>query len=133
MDFAAQEKTDASVLPELMRQLLSRGVVENYEAQWRKKNGEPVQVELKITLLKNSSGAMIGAVSAVRDITLRKQSEEAMRVSEQRFRVLANSAPDAIIFLDSQNKIIFWNQGAQNMYGYTYKEMIGNAGKHHAL
>ena len=118
MDFIAQEKTDASVLPELMRQLLSRGVVENYEAQWRKKNGTPVQVELKVTLLKNSSGAMIGAVSAVRDITLRKLSEEALRESEQRFRVLANSAPDAIIYLDSQGKIIFWNQGAQKMYGY---------------
>ncbi|MBN2107732.1 MAG: PAS domain S-box protein [Deltaproteobacteria bacterium] len=125
MDFIEQEKTDASVLPKLMRQLLSRGVVENYEALWRKKDGTPVQVELKVTLLKNRSGAMIGAVSAVRDITLRKLSEEALRESEQRFRVLANSAPDAIIYLDSRGKIIFWNLGAQKMYGYTYKEMLG--------
>ncbi len=119
--------------PNSCEQLLSRGVVENYEALWRKKDGTPVQVELKVTLLKNSAGAMIGAVSAVRDITLRKLSEAALRESEQRFRVLANSAPDAIIYLDSQGKIIFWNQGAQKMYGYDYKEMLGqNAGKHHA-
>jgi PAS domain S-box-containing protein len=125
MDFIVQDTADTAVLPALMEQLLSRGVVENYEALWRKKNGTPVQVELKVTLLKNKAGAMIGAVSAVRDITLRKLSEEALRESEQRFRVLANSAPDAIIFLDSQGKVIFWNQGAQSMYGYTYKEMIG--------
>jgi PAS domain S-box-containing protein len=125
MEFIALEKNDTTVLPELMRLLLSQGVVENYQALWRKKDGGPVQVELKVSLLKNSTGAMIGAVSAVRDISLRKLSEEALRESEQRFRVLANSAPDAIIFLDSQDTIIFWNQGAQNMYGYSYKEMIG--------
>jgi PAS domain S-box-containing protein len=125
MEFIALEESDTTVLPELMRQLLRQGVVENYEALWRKKDGAPVQVELKVSLLKNNTGAIIGAVSAVRDITLRKLAEEALRESEQRFRVLANSASDAIIFLDSRGKIIFWNLGAQKMYGYEYKEMLG--------
>ncbi len=68
---------------------------------------------------------MIGAVSTVRDISLRKLADAALRESELRFRVLANSATDAIIFLDSRGEIIFWNQGAQKMYGYDYREMLG--------
>jgi PAS domain S-box-containing protein len=111
--------------PEFMNELLSRGFIENHEALWRKKDGSLMQVEVKVRLLKNSAGAMIGSVGAARDISRRKLAEAALRDSELRFRVLANSATDAIVFLDSGGKIIFWNQGARDMYGYDYHEMLG--------
>jgi len=124
-EFTTRADNGSSTVPGLMEQLLSRGSIENYEAPWRKKDGTPVHVELNVRLLKNKAGAMIGAVSSVRDICERKKVESSMRESEQRFRVLANSATDAIIFLDSRGEIIFWNQGAQKIYGYDYKEMLG--------
>ncbi|MGO9566390.1 MAG: ATP-binding protein [Desulfomonilaceae bacterium] len=58
----------------------------------------------------------------------RRQSvEEALRDSEMRFRSLAQSAVDAIISINSEDKIIFWNKGAEGMFGYSEEEVIGRA------
>jgi len=124
--FSAAATGDGSPrVPAFMEQLLSTGVVENHETLWRRKDGTLVEVELKVTLLKNSAGAVIGAVGAGRDTSLRNLAAAARRESEQRFRVLANSATDGIIFFDSRGEIFFWNQGAEKIYGYDYKEMLG--------
>lgn len=126
LEFIAQaEAGDAACAPELIPELISRGVVENYEALWRKKDGTQVQVELKISLLKNSAGAMIGAVSAVRDISLRKLSESALRASEEQFRTLTESTFDAILSINSQGLITFWNKGARSIFGYEADEILG--------
>ena len=56
----------------------------------------------------------------------RRQSvEEALRDSEMRFRSLAESAIDAIISINSEDKIIFWNKGAERIFGYSEDEVVG--------
>ncbi|MBW2412022.1 MAG: PAS domain S-box protein, partial [Deltaproteobacteria bacterium] len=50
---------------------------------------------------------------------------ESLEHSEQRFRSVVETAIDAIITIDSQGKIIFWNQQAEQMFGYTSSEIIG--------
>ena len=115
----------SGAVPELMEQLLSRGSIENYEAPWRKKDGSPVQVELNVRLLKNKVGAMIGAVSAVRDITQRKLSEAALRESERPFRTITDSTFDAIITINSSGLISFWNSGACRIFGYQTDGVLG--------
>jgi|GEM_PF-4042215 len=115
----------SGAVPELMEQLLSQGSIENYEAPWRKKDGSPVQVELNVRLLKNKVGAMIGAVSAVRDITRRKLSEAALRESERQFRTITDSTFDAIITINSSGLISFWNSGACRIFGYEADEVVG--------
>jgi PAS domain S-box-containing protein len=58
----------------------------------------------------------------------RRQSvEEALRDSEMRFRSLAQSAVDAIISINSEDKIIFWNKGAERMFGYSEEEVMGRS------
>ena len=58
----------------------------------------------------------------------RRQSvEEALRDSEMRFRSLAQSAVDAIISINSEDKIIFWNKGAESMFGYSEEEVMGRS------
>jgi PAS domain S-box-containing protein len=56
--------------------------------------------------------------------TSRQRVEEALRESELRFRSVAQAANDAIIAADSNGKIIFWNQGAQALFGYTEDEIL---------
>jgi PAS domain S-box-containing protein len=51
--------------------------------------------------------------------------EEALKESEERFRVVAQSATDAIILVDSEERIVFWNKSAQQLYGYEEKEILG--------
>jgi PAS domain S-box-containing protein len=52
---------------------------------------------------------------------------ESLRDSEEKFRAVAQSAIDAIISTDSKDNVIFWNRGAQNIFGYTEEEMIGRS------
>ncbi len=55
----------------------------------------------------------------------RKQAEEALGESERRFRAVAQSASDAIVSADSSGNIVFWNKGAQTIFGYGEEEVLG--------
>ena len=59
------------------------------------------------------------------DITERKLAEEALLQSEENYRVLAETATDAIITVNGQGRMVSWNHGAEKIYGYKPKEIIG--------
>lgn len=61
----------------------------------------------------------------VQDVTERMRAEEGLRESELRFRSITQSANDAIVVVDSNDKVIFWNEGAQSMFGYDEEVILG--------
>ena len=67
------------------------------------------------------NGATTGAVVTVSDITERKRAEE--QIAEQ--AALLDKARDAILVRDIDGKILFWNKGAELMYGWTRDEALG--------
>ena len=54
-----------------------------------------------------------------------RQVEEEISQSEKRFRSVAESANDAIVCADGEGNIVFWNQGAQAIFGYEENEVVG--------
>src|SRR5208337_780067 len=61
----------------------------------------------------------------IQDITERKQAEEALRDSETRLRAITDSARDAILMMDPEGMITFWNPAAERILGYTREEAGG--------
>jgi PAS domain S-box-containing protein len=64
-------------------------------------------------------------VTVYEDITERKQAEDALRESEEKVRSITASAQDAVIMVDNEETITFWNEAAERIFGYTEEEMIG--------
>ncbi len=73
--------------------------------------------------LRNVRGEIIGLISVVRDITARKQTEEALRASEERFRRVIEMAPEAI-FIRSGDKFAYVNQATLRLFGAQQSEQL---------
>jgi two-component system CheB/CheR fusion protein len=69
-----------------------------------------------------------GAVLTLVDVTERNRAMEALRLSEERMRILIESAKDYAIFtIDRERRVESWNSGAQTMFGYTEGEIVGQS------
>ena len=91
----------------------AKGIIKNLEANWLRKDGGLCPIELNITMLQDRDGNRVGGVATIRDITERKQHEEALREREERFRSITESSTDGIITTDSSGKILYWNKAAE--------------------
>jgi PAS domain S-box-containing protein len=96
------------------------------------RDGSIVQTEVVTTLLNDAQGHVVSVLGISRDITARKQAEDALRDSEARFRQLFTTSPDAILLLDPHAADVPWpivdcNEVASQMNGYTREELIGQS------
>jgi len=94
---------------------------------WRvRKDGSRFWADVSITALRDSEGAVIGFAKVTRDLTARKEAEDALHRSEQTFQLLVESIQDyAVFMLDPEGRIASWNAGAERIKGYSAHEIIG--------
>src|ERR1700682_4335963 len=94
---------------------------------WRvRKDGGTFWANVIITALRDDDGRLLGYSKVSRDLTERRENEERLRHSEERFRLMIETVEDyAIFLLDVSGRVATWNVGAQRMKGYTADEIIG--------
>ncbi len=94
---------------------------------WRlRKDGSRFWADVIITALHDETGELRGFSKVTRDLTERRGQEEALRQSEERFRLLVESVRDyAIFMLDPEGRVTSWNAGAERIHGYKAPEIIG--------
>ena len=81
-----------------------------------RRDGTEFPVEISLSPIQTESGNLVSA--AVRDITDRKRIEE-------RFRALLDSAPDAMVVVDQDGKIVLVNSQTEKLFGYGREELLG--------
>jgi diguanylate cyclase (GGDEF)-like protein/PAS domain S-box-containing protein len=110
-------------------------VISEFEAQARgkkvlapnipclRKDGTMIYADIKTAQVTiDGRGCNVGFFT---DITDRKQMEEALSESEEKLRVIAGSALDAIIMMDGSGKVAYWNPAAEKLFGYSREEITG--------
>ena len=94
---------------------------------WRQRqDGEPFWGHITLAALRSRGGGMEGFVQITRDLTQRRMTMEALRLSEERFRLLVECVQGhAIFMLDPEGHVVSWNSGARRVKGYEEDEIIG--------
>ncbi|MEA3086941.1 MAG: hypothetical protein QOC89_4638 [Paraburkholderia sp.] len=94
---------------------------------WRVRNdGTTFWSNVVITAVRDEAGVLTGFAKITRDLTAQRDYVEALRQSEERFRLLVDSVKDyAIFMLDPDGCVVSWNAGAARIKGYTRDEIVG--------
>ncbi|MBL7112278.1 MAG: PAS domain S-box protein [Bacteroidales bacterium] len=89
----------------------------------KRKDGRKVIAEILTYPVK--MGGKIQVLGIARDITKRKQADEALKEREELLDNITSSAQDGIIMTDNGGKIVFWNRSAEKIFGYNAEEITG--------
>ena len=109
---------------EKLQRVLATGTTESIEFTWVNATQATLFLEYVIVPEYNQHGKISGVLSVGRDITERKQAEQALRESEERYRTLVEQASDGIFVADSKGNYLDVNPSGASMLGYTREEIL---------
>lgn len=101
--------------------VMSGKTIKNFENRYIRKDGSLVPIEWSARWDENDKLRY----GVARDITDRKKAEEALKNTEERRKLIMNSALDAIICIDKDGIITFWNPQAEQIFGWSENEVMG--------
>jgi len=125
-EFVAEEDLERMKEYHRLRRQDPDAAPREYEFRLIDRDGNVKHVALSIAPISGTGRSVISLL----DITERKEAQERLRESEERFRAISESATDAIIMMDDEGKARYWNRAAERMFGYASDEVIGKSVHH---
>jgi PAS domain S-box-containing protein len=125
--FYAEAERAAGIPARALKSALEDG---SYEAEgWRvRKDGTQFWATVVIDPIWDDTGVHVGFGKVTRDVTERRASQESLRESEERFRLLVQGLTDyAIYMLSPDGTVTNWNAGAERIKGYVRAEVVGSS------
>ncbi len=93
----------------------------------RADTGEERWVAAAGRMIVDGNGRPSRTLGTLHDVTERKRAEESLRASEERFRNISSTSPDAVICADQDGCVEFWNAAAEAIFGYSAADAIGQS------
>jgi len=125
MSFAHLLKGGEGEVERIQRRLENVSEADTFESQLVGKDRTVIPVSLSASLLKDGDGIAQGMIAICHDLrTLRRLEGEVHRKDQLLTSIIKDSA-DAIVTLDSEEHVTFWNKGAESVFGYSEAEMLG--------
>ena len=103
-----------------------KGMAHHFETKMIRKDGTIIDVDISLSVLQESDGVIKGSIGVVRDITERKQMEEALRESEKRFRQVVENAKEWIWEVDADGLYTYASPVVETILGYRPEEIVGH-------
>jgi PAS domain S-box-containing protein len=103
-----------------------KGTVQGFEAQMVRKDGSTMWTSVNARAVRSEDGSVLYYEGTIEDITEQRRAEARLRDSEERYRTLVETSPDAITLTDFNMKTITANMRAAAMFGYdSAEQMVG--------
>ncbi len=133
-------------MPATIARIFKGETVSHFETIRRHKDGRPIPVSLSVSPLRDAQGEIVGLSASLADISERKSAEQLLQIAnaelssraaaleaeiverkraEERFRLLVESSPIALIMLETGGRIALINSQTEKMFGYERGELIG--------
>ena len=110
---------------EFVKLILDKGKVHDFEIHLEDKDGSLRFCSITSLLIRDSQGKPEKIVGSMRDISEKKQADELLRKSEERFRKVYDIAPLAFVLWDRNTRVTDWNKKAEELFGWSKEEVVG--------